>query len=51
MFFRSKTLKCSRIRHVLKRMYEMGVLKTIFEIVIDFFPLYNMHVTEEKQGN
>lgn len=21
------------------------------EIVIDFFPLYNMHVTEEKQGN
>lgn len=46
MFFRSKTLKYSRIRHVLKRMYEMGV-----EIVIDFFPLYNMHVTEEKQGN
>lgn len=50
MFFRSKMLKYSRIRHVLKRMYEMGVLKTIL-IVIDFFPLYNMHVTEEKQGN
>lgn len=51
MFFRSKTLKYSRIRHVHKRMYEMGGFKNNLEIVIDFFPLYNMHVTEEKQGN
>lgn len=48
MFFWSKMLKCSRIRYVFKRMYEMGVLKIIFEIVIDFFFLYNMYVIEEK---